>query len=88
MTEPKIYDINFAPIKLKEKFVSDIAKFKSSYSLKHNLKFNMSIRHIEKTLMTTYTTDHWEELDQNIRILDQRRNIKVADYIPEFYKYI
>jgi len=88
VADPEIYDINFAPIKLKEKFLSDIAKFKSSYSLKHNLKFDMSIRNIEKTLLSTHTTDHWAKLDQNIQILDQRRNIKVTNYIPDFYKYI
>jgi organic radical activating enzyme len=88
VTGPKIYDINFAPIKLKEKFLSDIAKFKSSYSLKHNLKFNMSIRNIEKTLLSTHTTDNWAELERNIQTLDQRRNIKVTNYIPDFYKYI
>jgi len=88
VTGPTIYDINFAPIKLKEKFLSDIAKFKSSYSLKHNLKFNMSIKNIEKTLLSNHTTDHWAELNQNIQILDQRRNIKVTNYIPDFYKYI
>jgi len=88
VTGPKIYDINFAPIKLKEKFLSDIAKFKSSYSLKHNLKFDMSIRNIEKTLLSTHTTDHWADLDQNIQILDQRRNIKVTSYIPDFYNYL
>lgn len=88
VTSPAIYDINFAPIKLKEKFLSDIAKFKSSYSLKHNLKFNMSIRNIEKTLLSTHTTDNWAELERNIQTLDQRRNIKVTNYIPDFYKYI
>jgi organic radical activating enzyme len=88
VTSPAIYDINFAPIKLKEKFLSDIAKFKSSYSLKDNLKFNMSIRNIEKTLLSTHTTDNWAELERNIQTLDQRRNIKVTNYIPDFHKYI
>ena len=88
VTSPNIYDINFAPIKLKQKFLSDISKFKSSYSLKHNLKFNMALRNIEKTLLNTNTTDNWAELDRNIQILDKRRNIKVTNYIPDFYNYL
>ena len=88
VTNPAVLDINFAPFKLKEKFLLDITKFKSSYNLKQDLKFNMAIRNLEKTLLTTHSNDKWNELEQYIKTLDHRRNIKVTDYIPDFYNYV
>jgi MoaA/NifB/PqqE/SkfB family radical SAM enzyme len=88
VTMPKVYDMNFAPIKLKKKFLEDIAKFKSSYNLTHDIRFNTSIRNIEKTLLSNHTDNRWSELEKNIQILDQRRNIKITNYIPNFYEYL
>ena len=47
----------------------------------------MVIRNLEKTLLTNHSSDKWNDLEQYISTLDHRRNIKVTDYIPDFYNY-
>ena len=79
VTRPEILDINFAPIKLKQKFLADIDKFNSTYNLKHEVKFNIALKKITETLLSDHSKDNWADVDQYIQMLDQRRNIKITN---------
>jgi len=87
--QPDMLDIENAPSKLKDKFISDIIAFENQYNLKHDLGFNMSIQNIKKTLQGTPTnTDKTKELLEYIHQIDTRRNIKVTNFIPNFHNFL
>ena len=87
VTGPDVLDINFAPIKLKQKFLSDIYKFNSTYNLKHEIKFNLALKKITETLISDHMKDKWDDLNRYIELLDQRRNTKITNFIPNFFEY-
>jgi hypothetical protein len=84
---PTIFDMSNSPLKLKEHFVSDIDKFYKEFSPKFDLKFNLEIQRIKKQLFNTNKVLSLEILEF-INKNDQKRNIKITDYIPNFYDYI
>lgn len=75
-----------APLKLKEKFIKDVETyFFESNELNHNDIFKKEIKNIKDRLLDKKDTDI--NLIRFISDLDQKRNIKVTDYIPNFYDY-
>jgi pyruvate-formate lyase-activating enzyme len=83
---PTIFDPNFAPIKLKNKFIDDLKRFKNEHKLTFDLKFNIEIQSLIENLCNN-EKNCLDELLIFIKDLDQKRNIKVTDYIPTFYDY-
>ncbi len=83
---PIIFDPNLAPIKLKNKFIEDLKKFLNEHKLTFDLKFNLEIQSLIKNLCNSEKNE-LDNLLIFIKDLDQKRNIKVTDYIPTFYDY-
>ena len=84
--EPTELCVYNAPLKLKEKFIKDIdTYFLKSNELNHNHIFKKEIKNIKDRVLDKENTNI--NLIQFINALDQRRNIKIVDYIPNFYDY-
>jgi len=89
VSNPRYLNIQNAPKKLKQKMISDIKRFKSTgASLGKNLKFNIELRNIEKSLSQNQDQKHIDELKEYLCVLDNRRSIKITNYIPDFHNYI
>jgi len=83
---PTIFNPDFAPIKLKNKFIEDLKRFMNEYKSIFDLKFNIEIQSLIKNLCNNEKNEQ-DNLLIFIKDLDQKRNIKVIDYIPTFYDY-
>jgi len=83
---PNIFNLYNAPLKLKEHFVNDIEKFYTSFNPKFDLKFNLEIQKTKKHLFDN-TDVLSEQLLSFIDKNDNKRNIKIINYIPNFYEY-
>lgn len=83
---PNIFNMFNSPLKLKEHFVSDIDKFYKEFSPNFDLKFNLEIQRTKKHLFNTVNVLS-RELLEFIKTNDVKRNIKIIDYIPNFYNY-
>ena len=83
---PNIFDMSTSPLKLKEHFVSDIYKFYKEFSPNFDFKFNLEIQRTKKNLFDTVNVLSLELLEF-IKTNDLKRNIKITDYIPNFYDY-
>ncbi len=83
---PSIFNPGLAPLKLKKKFVDDLKKFKCDHKSNFDLKFNIEIQSLIKNLCNNKENEG-DNLLIFIRDLDQKRNIKITDYIPNFYDY-
>ena len=91
VTEPTIYSLFNAPAQLKAKFNSDIEKFfKSNKSaLRGNVHFPIELKLLQKKLLaSTSNNDQLHQLKEQLSVLDQRRNIKITNYIPNLHKYV
>jgi organic radical activating enzyme len=89
VSDPACLDIKNAPIKLKQKMTADIKKFrKDQSSTIKDLSFNIQLRNIEKILSNVNPSKYTEEIKSYSVMLDTRRNIKITNYIPDFYEYI
>ena len=91
VTEPAIYSLFNAPAQLKAKFNSDIEKFfKSNKSaLRGNVHFPIELKLLQKKLLaSTSNNDQLHQLKEQLSVLDQRRNIKITNYIPNLHKYV
>ena len=83
---PIIFSPDFAPMKLKHKFIDDLKRFMNEYKSTFDLKFNIEIHSLIKNLCNSKKNEQ-DNLLIFIKDLDQKRNIKVTDYIPTFYNY-
>jgi pyruvate-formate lyase-activating enzyme len=83
---PTIFNPDLAPIKLKNKFIEDLKRFTNEHKLTFDLKFNLEIQSLIKNLCNSEKNEQ-DNLLIFIKDLDQKRNIKVTDYIPTFYDY-
>ena len=89
VTDPKHLDIKNAPVKLRQKMISDIRKFKKKkLSAINDIKFNIELRNIEKLLSKDDRPKYIKELQDYLVLLDTRRNIKITNYIPDFHEYM
>lgn len=84
---PKILDITTAPNTLKREFVNQITLFKNENTTKFDTKFTISMRNLEKTLVQQHQKENIQATIDYIEKLDQRRSIKITNYIPKFYNY-
>lgn len=86
---PNYLDITNAPEKLKKKMIDDIKQFRTQHndSIK-DVKFNIELKNIEQRLSTDHPPRYINELKDYLNTLDNRRNIKITNYIPNFYDYI
>jgi MoaA/NifB/PqqE/SkfB family radical SAM enzyme len=88
VTEPEYLDITNAPKKLKHKMLADLQTFKSHPdSRKQEVKFTIGLRNLEKILQDSLEKGHDTQLEEYVSLLDHRRNIKITNYIPDFYEY-
>ena len=83
---PNIFNVYNAPLKLKEHFVNSLEKFYDKFSPNFDLKFNLEIQRTKNSLFDTTNTNS-KELLEFINKNDLKRNIKITDYIPNFYDY-
>lgn len=88
----KVYDphelcIYNAPTKLKEKFIADTVHFFSSTkTLNHNHKFKIEMFKMQKSLLEVKKDPHVDVI-KFIENIDKKRNIKITDYVSDFYNY-
>jgi len=86
--QPSYLCIQNASKKLKQKFIQDVQKFIPNKHIRYNLKFMLELKNLEKTLLQSHKDSDNDELISYINILDTRRNIKITNYIPDFYEYL
>jgi len=85
---PEHLNVINAPAMLKEKMLEDLLKFQSQKNKIKDVKFHMELKNLTK-LISNKLTDHknLNRLHDYIKEIDHRRNIKITNYIPNFYKY-
>lgn len=83
---PTMLNPDLAPVKLKNKFIEDLKKFINEHKSIFDLKFNIEIHNLIKNLCNNEKNDQ-DNLLIFIKDIDQKRNIKITDYIPTFYDY-
>jgi len=77
----------FAPNELKKQFISDIEKFIANTSSKFDVKFILVLKNLTKTFVANNKIEKKQETLDFVTKLDQRRGIKITDYIGNFAKY-
>ena len=82
---PQPLDIQNAPLKLKEKLITDMGKIDPA---RHHHQFNTEIASIKDNLIKKHKEDNSDALIKFVEDIDASRNIKITNYIPDFYKYI
>ena len=63
----------------------DIEQF--NFEPKQDIKFTIGVKNIKKILENTLENQHDDKLKQYISLLDRRRNIRIYDFIPNFFNY-
>jgi hypothetical protein len=84
---PSTFDIINAPNKLKKHFINQIKEFRTKNTVRFDTKFNLSLINLEKNFINDYKEEKNKEILEHIDTLNLRRNIKIVDYIPNFYDY-
>jgi len=87
VNDPAMLDIHTAPNRLKEHFVNQITLFKKEHNTNFDTKFSLSLRTLEKTLVKQHKKENIQGTIDYIETLDQRRSIKITNFIPEFYDF-
>jgi len=86
---PKKYSPFLAPLSLKEKFTKDVRTFMKESNLTHNSNWRTEMMLIIKQINTASNDDQIiESLKETITALDQKRNKKITNYIPDIYEYL
>jgi len=87
---PKIYNLFNAPEKLKQKFKKDVDEFFLNHpDEKRNKHFYIQLQLIlKKMLSSSCDDDTIDSLKKQIQALDNKRSIKITNYIPDFHNYI
>jgi organic radical activating enzyme len=89
VTDPAHFDIAKAPKILKNKMVEDILQYKENFPKPKDVKFQLQLKNLLILLKEknnpVQTSD---QLISYIEQLDQRRNIKITSFIPDFYNYL
>jgi organic radical activating enzyme len=84
---PRMLDITTAPNTLKKEFINQITSFKKENTTKFPPKFAISMSNLEKTLVQQHEKENIKGTIEYIEELDQRRSIKITNYIPKFYNF-
>ena len=85
---PKIWSPFCAPKDLKNRFINDTLKFMSEYKLSKHSNWSTEMTLILKQIQASpEDTANMQDLKMAIAELDQKRNKKISDYIPDFGKY-
>ena len=54
-----------------------------------NVHFPIELKLLQKKLLaSTSNNDQLHQLKEQLSVLDQRRNIKITNYIPNLHKYV
>jgi len=87
---PEIYNLFNAPENLKQKFKKDVDEFFHNHpDEKRNRHFYMQLQLIlKKMLSSSCDANTIDALKTQIQVLDNKRNIKITNYIPDFHNYI
>jgi len=80
----KHLDVRNAPMGLKDKMLGDIKKFTHRQKIKNNVKFNMELKNLEHNILVNEGKTHTKQLIDYVNQLDQRRNIQITNFIPDF----
>jgi len=74
---------------LKQKFIADTKHWLSKGNFGFNTKFKVEIMMIMKQLANTQENKYaMEQCKKMIAGLDQERQVKVHNFIPEYHNYI
>jgi len=86
---PKKYSPFVAPLKLKELFTNDTRMFMKEHNLKHNSNWKTEMLMLLKQINASLVDeDDLIALKDTVKELDQKRNKKITNYIPDFHEYI
>lgn len=86
---PKKYSPFVAPLKLKEQFTNDTKMFMKEHNLKHNSNWKTEMLMLLKQINASpVDEDSLIAFKDAVKKLDQKRNKQIANYIPNFHKYI
>lgn len=89
VTYPKKYNPFIAPHSLKEKFQDDVRSFFTNNRFKHNINFKTENSLIARRMLATQPDeDALQDLRNTVEHLDTKRNVKITNYIPDFYNYL
>ena len=78
-----------APENLKSKFIKDVRRFIQDNDLTHNSKFKTEMTILLNTIQKTKSIPRASNLlKSSIEKLDSKRNVKITEFVPEFYQYI
>ena len=86
---PKHYSPFIAPVKLKDKFITDVQNFLKDQNLTGNSNFKTEMIMLSKRIQKSPTDNtHLKNLKQKISGLDKDRKVNITNYIPKFFEYI
>lgn len=80
-------DVRNAPTDLKQRMLGDIKKFTHKQKIKNNVKFNVELKNLEHNILVNDGDTYTKQLAEYVNQLDQRRNIQITNFIPDFKKY-
>lgn len=87
--EPIEYSPFSAPLSLKQKFLKDVQGFMLKHNLTHNSNWKLEMLLLLRSINgSTVGNDAISKLKDKISQLNDERNVRITDYIPDFYNYI
>ena len=87
--KPMMYSPFHAPKSLKDKFISDVKRFLSQDQLSHNSNWKTDFMLLTKQINATPENNQaMSKLRQSVLDLDAKRNVKITNFIPNFYEYL
>jgi sulfatase maturation enzyme AslB (radical SAM superfamily) len=87
--KPMMYSPFHAPKSLKDKFIGDVKRFLSEDKLSHNSNWKTETLLLTKQINATPEDEQaMSDLRQAVLDLDSKRNVKITNYIPNFYEYL
>jgi len=87
--EPKEFSPFSAPRRLKDKFVDDVKLFATENPLKHNSNWKLEMMLLCRSIQQSPEDTHAiSVLKGKINDLDAKRNVDIANYIPDFHQYV
>ena len=86
---PETFSPFCATKNLKDKFIDDVKSFMDENDLNHNTNWKTEMGLIMKRMASAPVNDDaLDLLRSTVHNLDKQRNVKIIDYIPNFYHYL
>jgi hypothetical protein len=89
VNSPSFLDPIIAPIKLKEKFITDLKTFFKQNNLGQRQRFRSNITLYARYLKnSTISNEKMSRFRNEIDNMDKERNTNISKFIPNFHQYI